>query len=92
MEGPNMKSADINDNLDVMEARLKQMDATLSAQEAIGDRGDPERKKKLEHARKRLNMYFLGLVAARKRMTDLNNLVNVLLENMEKMKNERQAA
>ena len=88
MEGPNMKSADINDNLVALEERLKQMDATLSAQEAIGDRGDPVRKKKIENARKKLNMSFLGLIAARKREADLNNLVTVLLDNLKKMKNE----
>ena len=92
MEGPNMNPADINDSLDALEERIKQMDATLSAEEAIGDRGDPLRRKKMEYARKNLNMNFLGLAAARKRMTDLNNLVTVLQENMEKMKNERQEA
>lgn len=92
MEGPTMNPADINDSLDALEERIKQMDATLSAEEAIGDRGDPLRRKKMEYARKNLNMNFLGLAAARKRMTDLNNLVTVLQENMEKMKNERQEA
>lgn len=87
-----MNPADINDSLDALEERIKQMDATLSAEEAIGDRGDPLRRKKMEYARKNLNMNFLGLAAARKRMTDLNNLVTVLQENMEKMKNERQEA
>lgn len=54
--------------LDAMEASLKERDVRLKELEARGDGGDPERKKKMESARKQQDALFHGVEVSRMRL------------------------